>query len=86
MKLLDRLFERSTRHVADTTSRRNFLGRLGSLMVAGAALPVLLPIDRTSKALPPKRRKPVIRVIPAAAITGATAPSTASSAAAAVAP
>ena len=46
MKLLDRLFERSTRHVADTTSRRKFLGRLGSLMVAGAALPVLLPIRR----------------------------------------
>lgn len=51
MKLLDLLFERSTRRVADTTSRRKLLSRLGSLMVVGAALPLLLPIDRTSKAL-----------------------------------
>jgi DNA-binding transcriptional LysR family regulator len=39
MKLLDLLFERSTRRVADTTSRRKLLSRMGSLMVAGAALP-----------------------------------------------
>ncbi|MEX5694974.1 methylamine dehydrogenase, partial [Pseudomonas syringae] len=39
MKLLDLLFERSTRRVADTTSRRKLLARMGSLMVAGAALP-----------------------------------------------
>lgn len=51
MKLLDLLFERSTRRVADTTSRRKLLSRMGSLMVAGAALPLLLPLDRTSKAL-----------------------------------
>ena len=38
MKLLDLLFERSTRRVADTTSRRKLLSRMGSLMVAGAAL------------------------------------------------
>ena len=43
MKLLDLLFERSTRRVADTTSRRKLLSRMGSLMVAGAALPLLLP-------------------------------------------
>jgi len=51
MKLLDLLFERSTRRLADTTSRRKLLARMGSLMVAGAALPLLLPLDRTSKAL-----------------------------------
>src|SRR5690606_20374658 len=51
MKFLDRFFERSSRHVASTTSRRNFLSKLGSLMVVGTAMPVLLPIDRTAKAL-----------------------------------
>ncbi|MDF3935950.1 methylamine dehydrogenase light chain [Pseudomonas citronellolis] len=51
MKFLDQLFERSSRRVADTTSRRKLLSRMGSLLVAGAALPVLLPIDRTGKAL-----------------------------------
>jgi hypothetical protein len=75
MKLLDLLFERSTRRVADTTSRRKLLSRMGSLMVAGAALPLLLPRNL---------RKPVTRVIRTAATTGATAPSTAFCAAAAV--
>jgi len=51
MKFLDNWFERKTRAVADTTSRRHFLARFGSLLVAGSALPVLLPIDRTGKAL-----------------------------------
>ena len=51
MKFLDNLFERSSRQVANVTSRRKLLGRFGSLLVAGAALPIILPIDRTSKAL-----------------------------------
>ena len=51
MKVLDNLFERSSRQVANVTSRRKLLGRFGSLLVAGAALPIILPIDRTSKAL-----------------------------------
>jgi methylamine dehydrogenase light chain len=50
MKLLDLLFERSARRVADVTSRRQALSRLGSWLVAGAALPLLLPIDRAAKA------------------------------------
>ena len=57
MSFLDKLFERSSRHVADTTSRRKVLARLGSLIVAGAALPVLLPIDRTAKALAAEQPK-----------------------------
>ena len=57
MSFLDKLFERSSRHVADSTSRRKVLARLGSLIVAGAALPVLLPIDRTAKALAAEQPK-----------------------------
>jgi len=41
MSFLDKLFERSSRHVADTTSRRKVLARLGSLIVAGAARPAV---------------------------------------------
>lgn len=51
MKFLDKYFERSSRRMANTTSRRHFLAKLGSWTVTGTALPVLLPIDRTSKAL-----------------------------------
>lgn len=47
MKLLDRFFERSTRRVAYSTSRRSALVRMGSWVVAGSALPLILPIDRT---------------------------------------
>jgi len=43
--LFDRLTERATRGVAQRTSRRSFLTRLGTLMVGGIALP-LLPIAR----------------------------------------
>jgi len=50
MKFLDNWFERKTRKVANTTSRRHFLAKFGSFLVAGSALPVLLPIDRTGKA------------------------------------
>ena len=42
---LDRLVERSARGVARRTSRRSFLTRLGTLLVGGAALP-LLPVAR----------------------------------------
>jgi len=51
MKFLDQWFERKSRQVADTTSRRNFLARFSTFLVAGSALPVLLPIDRTGQAL-----------------------------------
>ncbi len=86
MKFLDRFFERSTRHVASTTSRRRFLGRLGSFLVAGAAMPVLLPVDRTAKALAAESPRPATRATPPVATTGATAPSTASCAVAVAAP
>ena len=45
MSRFDRWFEASTRHVARRTSRRSFLKRLGLLLVAGGAVP-LLPVDR----------------------------------------
>lgn len=48
MKILDRLFERSARHVAHSTSRRNALVRFGSWVVVGTALPLILPVDRSS--------------------------------------
>lgn len=47
MKFLDRFFERSTRRVAYSTSRRNALVKLGAWVVGGTALPLILPIDRT---------------------------------------
>ncbi|GAB3677511.1 methylamine dehydrogenase light chain [Salinisphaera aquimarina] len=46
MKFIDRFFERSTRHVAHSTSRRNALCKFGSWIVAGTALPLILPVDR----------------------------------------
>ena len=42
---LDRLVERGARGVAQRTSRRSFLTKLGTLLVGGAALP-LLPVAR----------------------------------------
>ncbi|TDB04675.1 methylamine dehydrogenase light chain [Halomonas marinisediminis] len=48
MSLLDRFFERTSRRVAHSTSRRNTLFKLGSWMVAGSALPLILPIDRSA--------------------------------------
>lgn len=47
MSLIDRLFERSSRRIAYSTSRRNTLFRLGSWIVAGVATPLILPIDRS---------------------------------------
>jgi len=49
MSLFDDLSEHSARKVAQQTSRRGFLGRLGSLIVGGAAIP-LLPVERASAA------------------------------------
>lgn len=51
MKLFDRLFEQSSRHVANTTGRRRFVAKIGSLLAVGVAAPLLLPVDRTGKAL-----------------------------------
>jgi methylamine dehydrogenase light chain len=44
---LDRLVERSARGLARRTSRRNFLARLGTVLVGGATLP-LLPVARAA--------------------------------------
>ena len=47
MSLLDSIFESRARELARRTGRRTFLGRLGLLLVGGAALP-LLPISRAA--------------------------------------
>src|ERR1039458_6100337 len=49
MRSLDRLFEDSSRSLAQRTSRRSVLAALGR-MLTGAALLPLLPIDRSSRA------------------------------------
>lgn len=46
---LDSWLERSSRSLAQRTSRRGFLGGLGQLLVGASLLP-LLPIDRSSRA------------------------------------
>lgn len=45
MKLLDSLFETSAREVARRTSRRGFLGRIGTALAGAATIP-LLPVAR----------------------------------------
>ncbi|MGH7906202.1 MAG: methylamine dehydrogenase light chain [Candidatus Binataceae bacterium] len=45
--MMDGLFERLTRGVAQRTSRRSFLANLGRIAIGGVALP-LLPIDRVT--------------------------------------
>ncbi len=45
MKRLDRWFEVSARQVAQRTSRRSFMSRLGVLLLGGSLLP-LLPVAR----------------------------------------
>jgi methylamine dehydrogenase light chain len=46
---MDQLFERLTRRVAQRTSRRGFLARVGKLIVGGIVLP-LLPLERLARA------------------------------------
>jgi methylamine dehydrogenase light chain len=55
MKWLDSLAEASARSIADRTSRRSFLGSLGTLLVGASAFP-LLPIARGAE--PPKSDRP----------------------------
>jgi methylamine dehydrogenase light chain len=49
MRKLDQLFERSTRSLAQRTSRRSLLASLGQLLTGAALLP-LLPMDRAHAA------------------------------------
>jgi methylamine dehydrogenase light chain len=49
MRKLDQLFERSTRSLAQRTSRRSLLASLGQLLTGAALLP-LLPMDRAGRA------------------------------------
>jgi len=49
MRRLDQLFERSTRSLAQRTSRRSLLASLGQLLTGAALLP-LLPMDRAGRA------------------------------------
>jgi methylamine dehydrogenase light chain len=49
MRSLDRLFEDSSRSLAQRTSRRSVLAALGRMLTGVALLP-LLPIDRSSRA------------------------------------
>lgn len=55
MNILDKLFERQARKLAQQGSRRSALRRLGALMVGTASIP-LLPVARASE--PPKTAKP----------------------------
>ncbi len=48
MTLLDRWVERSVRRVAQRTSRRHFMSRLGALLVGATVMP-LLPVARASE-------------------------------------
>lgn len=47
MNLLDKLFEKSARRVAQNSSRRGMLKALGAAMVGGATIP-LLPVARAA--------------------------------------
>ena len=47
MKWLDKFSENSARSVARQSSRRGFIARVGTLMLGGAAIP-LLPVARAS--------------------------------------
>ena len=51
MNLLDKLFEKSARRVAQNSSRRGMLKALGAAMVGGAAIP-LLPVARAADGSP----------------------------------
>ena len=45
---MDKFVESLTRTVAQRTSRRSFLARLGKLILGAAAIP-LLPVDRVAR-------------------------------------
>ncbi len=47
-RLLDRWVERASRGMAQRTSRRGLLARLGALVAGGALMP-LLPVDRSGR-------------------------------------
>lgn len=47
MDKIDQLFEHLTRAIAQRTSRRSFLARLGTLVAGGMIIP-LLPVDRVT--------------------------------------
>lgn len=58
MKWLDQWSERSARKMAQQTSRRSALARIGRLLIGGMLLPVL-PVDRiTGKALAAEKGNP----------------------------
>jgi methylamine dehydrogenase light chain len=48
MKMLDKIFEKSARSVAQNSSRRGFFKILGATLVGGAAIP-LLPVARADE-------------------------------------
>ncbi len=52
MKFLDKLFEQSSRSVAQRSSRRGFLKVFSTALVGGASIP-LLPVARAEKPLQP---------------------------------
>jgi methylamine dehydrogenase light chain len=49
MKWLDRIFERTSRQVAQRTSRRSALNRIGRILVGTAFVLPVLPFDRVAK-------------------------------------
>ena len=53
MKWLDSIIEGSSRSLARRSSRRGFLGALGTVLVGAAALP-LLPVARGAERAAPK--------------------------------
>ena len=57
MKWLDNWITKGTRRVARHTSRRDFMSRVGVVLVGGAAVP-LLPVARASAADSPRAPQP----------------------------
>ena len=53
MKYIDRISERASRGIAQRTSRRSFLSKLGAALVGASALP-LLPIARAAAEVAPQ--------------------------------
>ena len=50
MKWFDDFFEKQSRRVAQSASRRSAVARLGKLMLGSAVLLPVLPFDRVAKA------------------------------------